>query len=350
MRWWFLFYFIGTLAINAQVGIGTSTPDQSAILDITSTKGGLLIPRMDASQRDNIINPATGLMIYLIDGTDQCLQVYNGTAWEDIYCPTTNTVPRAVNVNFTGVLNESSTLTGDYDFEDDEFDSEDTSQFQWFIADDNIGTNSSPIVGATSLNYTLTNNELTKYISFGVTPIARTGALNGIEVLSAWKGAVITTPVSRINEFHYENVGIDVNEFVEIRISGDVTSQPSDLSQYTVTLYNGSATERTGYETETLDNFTQTCDGSYCYYTWDVVLQNGAPDGIALSDPSGLVEFISYGGTFTAANGIANGVLSIDVGVQESNSTTINGSIERTISGGWNLDNNNNSKGLVNSI
>ena len=205
-------------------------------------------------------------------------------------------------------------------------------------------------MGATALDFTLTSNELTKYISFGITPIAQTGALNGLEMLSAWQGAVITTTVSRINEFHYDNNGVDVNEFVEIRISGDVTNQPVNLSQYTVTLYNGSTTTRTGYETETLDNFTQTCDGFNCYYTWEVVFQNGAPDGIALSDPSGLVEFISYEGTFTAANGIANGVLSIDVGVQESNATAMNGSIERTIAGGWNVDDNNNSKGLVNSL
>lgn len=350
MRFSIILYFIGGITANAQVGIGTSTPDPSSILDITSTSGGLLIPRMNTLQRNNITAPATGLMIYQIDGTDQCLQVYNGTAWEDIYCPTTNTVPRATTVNFTGGLTSSSTLTGTYDFEDDEFDAEDISQFQWYAADDNAGTNSMAIIGATGINYTLTSNELTKYISFGVTPIAQTGALTGLQVLSTWQGAVITPPVSRINEFHYDNVGTDINEFVEIRISGDMASQPSDLSRYTVTLYNGSATARTGYKTETLDNFTQTCDGSNCYYTWDEVFQNGSPDGIALSDPSGLVEFISYEGTFTAANGIAHGVLSTDVGVQESDATTINGSIERTIAGGWNLDNNNNSKGLVNSL
>ena len=351
MRLLILFYFIGGIAITAQVGIGTSAPDPSSILDITSTTGGLLIPRMNAMQRENIVAPATGLMIYLIDGADQCLQVYNGTSWENIYCPTTNTVPRATSVDFTGNLFENSTLTGVYNFEDDEFDVEGISTYQWCVADDNAGLNSTPITGATSLNYTLTSNELSKYISFGVTPVAQTGALNGSQVLSAWQGAVISPPVSRINEFHYENIGTDDNEFVEVRITGGIASQPADLSLYTVTLYNGVSNSRTGYESETLDNFIQTCDGSNCYYTWDVVIQNGSPDGIALSDPSGLVEFVSYGGVFTAADGIANGVLSIDIGVQESNTTTTsNGSIERTAAGSWNLDDDSNSKGLVNSI
>jgi hypothetical protein len=52
-----------------QVGISTdnSPPDSSAILDLKSTKMGLLVPRMSAVQRDAINNPATGLLIYCTD-------------------------------------------------------------------------------------------------------------------------------------------------------------------------------------------------------------------------------------------------------------------------------------------
>jgi len=48
----------------AQVGIGTTTPDTSSILDISSTSKGLLMPRLTTSQRDGIVSPAEGLMIY----------------------------------------------------------------------------------------------------------------------------------------------------------------------------------------------------------------------------------------------------------------------------------------------
>ncbi len=50
----------------AQVGINAdgSSADPSAILDVYSTSKGLLLPRMTATQRDNISNPAEGLMIF----------------------------------------------------------------------------------------------------------------------------------------------------------------------------------------------------------------------------------------------------------------------------------------------
>ena len=49
---------------NAQVGIGTQTPNASAVLDITSTERGFLLPRMTTVQRDAIASPANGLLIY----------------------------------------------------------------------------------------------------------------------------------------------------------------------------------------------------------------------------------------------------------------------------------------------
>ena len=53
--------------VNAQVGIGTNSPDASAALDITSTDKGLLIPRMSTAQRTTITNPATSLMVFDTD-------------------------------------------------------------------------------------------------------------------------------------------------------------------------------------------------------------------------------------------------------------------------------------------
>jgi len=51
--------------VNAQsVGIGTNAPHASAMLDITSTSGGLLIPRMTAAQRRAIPTPISGLLVY----------------------------------------------------------------------------------------------------------------------------------------------------------------------------------------------------------------------------------------------------------------------------------------------
>ena len=67
----------------AQVGINTETPDASAALDITSTSGGLLVPRMTNAQRDAISSPATGLMVYQTDGTVG-FYYYDGSSWSSV--------------------------------------------------------------------------------------------------------------------------------------------------------------------------------------------------------------------------------------------------------------------------
>jgi hypothetical protein len=65
------------------VGIGTSSPDASSILDITSTTGGVLFPRMTTTQRDAISSPANGLVLY--NTTTNKLQVRAGGSWVDLH-------------------------------------------------------------------------------------------------------------------------------------------------------------------------------------------------------------------------------------------------------------------------
>lgn len=68
------------LTIQAQrIGIGTSTPDTSAILDISANNGGILIPRMTTAQRDQIYEPATGLMVFVTD--PGAFWFFNGSSW-----------------------------------------------------------------------------------------------------------------------------------------------------------------------------------------------------------------------------------------------------------------------------
>ena len=69
-----------TATTYAQVGIGTTDPNGSAALDITSTTKGLLIPRMLAAARTAIDTPATGLMVFQTDGAAG-FYYYNGSSW-----------------------------------------------------------------------------------------------------------------------------------------------------------------------------------------------------------------------------------------------------------------------------
>jgi hypothetical protein len=57
-------FFAISHVVLGQVGIGTVNPDPSSILDLTSSTQGLLAPRMTTSERDAILNPVIGLLIY----------------------------------------------------------------------------------------------------------------------------------------------------------------------------------------------------------------------------------------------------------------------------------------------
>lgn len=68
-----------SFCIQAQVGIGTVSPDNSAVLDLSSTSKGLLIPRMNTVARTGIPAPATGLLVYDTDVNQ--VFFYNGSIW-----------------------------------------------------------------------------------------------------------------------------------------------------------------------------------------------------------------------------------------------------------------------------
>ncbi|MEM1323044.1 MAG: H-type lectin domain-containing protein [Bacteroidota bacterium] len=78
------FAIIGLPVAQAQLAINNdgSPADPSAMLDVSSTDKGLLIPRLTTTQRNNISNPATGLMVY--DLNQNSFWYYNGTGWTRI--------------------------------------------------------------------------------------------------------------------------------------------------------------------------------------------------------------------------------------------------------------------------
>lgn len=70
---------IGSNVFAQNVGIGTSTPNPKAALEIKSTSKGLLIPSMTTSQRFAITTPPSGLMVYDTDKNE--FYHYNGSGW-----------------------------------------------------------------------------------------------------------------------------------------------------------------------------------------------------------------------------------------------------------------------------
>lgn len=63
-----LFFGLFVLQLQGQTGIGTTTPNTSAKLEVAATDKGFLLPRMTATQRSAIATPANGLLVYQTDG------------------------------------------------------------------------------------------------------------------------------------------------------------------------------------------------------------------------------------------------------------------------------------------
>jgi len=87
----------------------TASIDNSAALEVRSSTKGLLPPRMTAIQRDAIINPQAGLILYCLDcGTHGQLQIFNGTEFTDIIGGERLLTPQVQSGNI------SSTSPGDW--------------------------------------------------------------------------------------------------------------------------------------------------------------------------------------------------------------------------------------------
>lgn len=87
-----LLFLFAYPTFGQNVGIGTANPDSSALLDLSSTNSGLLIPRMTSTQRDLIPNPANGLQIY--NTTTDCLEIYfPKSGWKSIVCDCISSPP-----------------------------------------------------------------------------------------------------------------------------------------------------------------------------------------------------------------------------------------------------------------
>ncbi|MBY0495724.1 MAG: DNA/RNA non-specific endonuclease [Cyanobacteria bacterium] len=161
------------------------------------------------------------------------------------------------------------------------------------------------------------------------------------------------TPNIFINEIHYDNTGGDVGEFIEI-----AGPAGTNLAGYTIVLYNGEGTpvgqqynpviSLAGSIPNQMNGF-----GTLAFDYPVNGIQNGPRDGIALVQGSSVLQFLSYEGVVTASNGLAAGMTSTDIGVNEPGTGPVGDSIRLTGSGTGYSDfawaaSAPNSKGAVN--
>lgn len=120
-----------------------------------------------------------------------------------IYYLTADTLPYAINLGISGTLIVDEVLYGYYTYRDDDGDPESGSLFKWYRSDDASGTNKTEIIGAISQTYTLTNDDVGKYIQFSVTPSNTKGT--GYEIFSEYYGAIEGKMIPVITEYVDKN-------------------------------------------------------------------------------------------------------------------------------------------------
>ena len=126
-----------------------------------------------------------------------------------------------------------------------------------------------------------------------------------------------------INELHYDNSSVDVNEGVEI-----AGPAGTDLSNYVIVLYNGNG--GMSYNTVPLSGILADQQEGFGTAFFAINgLQNGSPDGVALATADDqLIQFLSYEGTMTGVGGPADGVTSEEIPTTESSSTPAGRSLQ----------------------
>ncbi|MCF6132966.1 hypothetical protein [Flavobacterium wongokense] len=239
---------------HAQVGIGTTVPDASSILDITSTNSGLLIPRValtSTSDVTTIASPVTSLLIYNSGFSPNGYYYWNGSVWVQLTTSSngwllsgnSGTVP---NTNFLGT-------TDDVDIVFKRFNVR-----SGFIGNPSIASgNKNTSFGANSLNALGTGIRNTA-IGTNVMPSNTTGQLNvaiGDQTMFSNQGGSTNTAIGvgalYSNSSGNSNVAIGRNALTSANASNNTAIGFGALRQnatgnYNVAIGNQAAYNETG--------------------------------------------------------------------------------------------------------
>jgi uncharacterized protein (TIGR02145 family) len=192
--------------------------------------------------------------------------------------------PIAKNVTYNSKPAVGLPLTASYTYYDANNDAEGTSVFQWYTANNAIGTGKTPISGANAKQFTPTDAQDGLYIGLGVTAKALTGTITGTEVVY-----FNPNPTTLLAQFSIapNAISISSNNFYTGRVMGatdkitakiNVTS-PGKLSFSTNTV-NGYSFSANGSYPVGEQNVTLTATGTQISYT------NGDPFTITISGMS----------------------------------------------------------------
>ena len=326
-------FFTATLTANAQVGIGTTDPCDSAMLEVSSqssdgTYKGFMPPRVTVAQRDLITAEGadSGLMIFVSDPDASIfgLQVWNGVFWENVHLLQNSIQPTEVAYTVTStefgensgaldlefnITNPSLTTPLTVTVSASDYSDLDETLSQTLTIPENTA-----VFNATSI-FNLTNDALVEgneLITFTITNASGGSGAPTIGLNSVFNLTIIDDDLKLwINEIHYDNIGGDEDERVEIAGSAGV-----DLTGYSIIHYNGS--NGTIINSSNITGSIPDQQAGLGTLTISVPLQNDA-EGIALVNPVGtVIQFLSYEGVVTATQGAAMGMTSMQLPVDQT--------------------------------
>lgn len=160
--------------------------------------------------------------------------------------------------------------------------------------------------------------------NFGLAALGKASTLTWFTIPCALISAQANAAQLFINEIHYDNIGSDVAEGVEL-----VGLPGLDISGWSLAFYNGS--DGSIYKQHEIDQaFKDSAQQASILHLAISGLQNGPADGVALLNSlDEVVEFLSYEGGITATSGAAAGLTSTTITATESSSTELGFSLQR---------------------
>ena len=273
----FLLILIASMTVFAQVGINNdgSAPNPSAILDIKSTNKGFLPPRMTQTERNNIVNPAEGLIVFCTDCTANgtgALSIYQNGIWQtlSINCQDPSSPSAGIQVaSNTQIIWNWNTVP-------------DAIGYKWSITN-NFGT-------ATDLGTTTTHTETGLATGVYYTRFVWSYNTCGNSVLTVLKAQALSCGTSfTIN--HIAGSVAPVDKTVEY---GTVTNIPGETSKCWITRNLGA-----GQQATSVTDFSEESAGWY----WQFNKKQGFKhDGITRTPNTAWIAVIFENSDWTLSN------------------------------------------------
>ncbi|WP_433945682.1 S-layer homology domain-containing protein [Paenibacillus sp. SN-8-1] len=188
-----------------------------------------------------------------------------------------NNAPSVSNVKITGVNEVGKTLTGSYDFSDQDLgDLEGETTYKWYRVDNDGVSNQEEIVGATAKTYTLTAEDSGHKIIFEVTPVDSRGKAGS--PLQGLTGTDVTDPAPTISDLN--DIGLSANTpDTQLYLNQSITPTSTDSDIENVKL---SRTTDTG-----LDYYNHTYGTEVTgYKLGDIITEDGSYE-LAVTDKAG---------------------------------------------------------------